>query len=275
MANFVTALTGASSAVRNIGSIIGSIGEGNTPLVTQAQSLYAEGGDAQANLFDLAIQYPTVLNIPDPLTLQTDSIRVDGFTPPQFKMETYMNRYLTGGATLVKPQIEGDRFFSLEFRIDAFYQVYKRFVIWRNAFFSPETGLVDYTRFNDPQFLGTVTVSAASAPLHQFGGSDTSQRTRWQDDSQGVSDGIITSNDTSTLTALLGGGPAPLTWVFFNVGIVGIEPVAFKTGEADSPQKIKIDFIFQDFDTPEYDLDDNIQTEQQAQSGLGVAGGTF
>ncbi len=273
MASPLSTLSQTGSTLRGFGALLGSIGEGNTPLKTQVQALLAEGGDAQSNLFDISITYPEIISnppgslgglsglLPSSASVQTDSIRAGGFTPPQFKVETYNNKYLTSSATLVKPEITGERKFSIEFRVDAFYQIYKKFSIWRNAFYSPETGLIDHTRYSDPSYQGVLSLAALGSPLYQFGGQDTSQRTRYQDDTQGVTDGMILPTDLAASAQ----ASAPISWIFQGVAVTAIEPIEFKTGEAN-PQKIRVEFVFQDFDTPEYEWDTTIQTAETSQT---------
>ena len=241
------------STLSGIGSLLGSLGTGSTPLRTQVQALLSAGGDAQTNLFDIAIDYPVAMgaNRPAAYQIADDTVRLGGFTPPAFTVDTYANKYLTTSAMLIKPQINGERKFSLEFRVDAFYRLYQRFTAWRNLYVVPETGMVDHTRVtgDDGANMGVIRVSALGNPVYQYGGTDGTKRTRYQDDSQGVTDGVINSLTASSLTS-----SAPPIWTFFAVACVEVEPLEFKTGEAD-PQRVKVTFIFQDYRTPEYDWD--------------------
>jgi hypothetical protein len=97
-------------------------------------TLIASGLDAFSNLFDVRIM------LPGTTTNSNHSIRANGFNPPELTHGFYPVDYKTIQLSRPNSSIEGERKFTIEFRMDAVYQLYTDLTDWKNKFVNPTTG---------------------------------------------------------------------------------------------------------------------------------------
>lgn len=143
-------------------------------------TLLSSGIDAFTNLWDVILTFPTNVS---PLLLTTNensgaySVRAVGFTPPELTATTYTVDYKTIQLTRPNAKFEGDRTFTLEFRLDANYSIYYDLMNWKHIFFDPtgesnmEFGaLAGSTVTNDSSNYGRIDVFGydSSTSLDQF-----------------------------------------------------------------------------------------------------------
>jgi hypothetical protein len=101
-----------------------------TPITT----LIASGLDAFSNLFDVRIM------LPEEDTNSTHSIRANGFNPPELTHGFYPVDYKTIQLSRPNSSIEGERKFTVEFRMDASYDLFHKLTAWKNKFVDPTDG---------------------------------------------------------------------------------------------------------------------------------------
>jgi hypothetical protein len=103
-------------------------------------TLLSSGIDAFSNLWDVKMTFPsgitTLLNQNNAST-GVYSVRATGFTPPELGVTTYTVDYKTVQLTRPNAKFEGERTFTLEFRLDSGYQLYYDLLSWKHIFFDP------------------------------------------------------------------------------------------------------------------------------------------
>jgi hypothetical protein len=153
-------------------------------------TLLNSGIDAFNNLFDVIITLPTTLktiNFTDAIGTtggydQTSfSVRAMGFTPPELSLGTTQVDYKAIQLTRQTPKITGDRTFTIEFRVDATYNLYYQLSYWKHIWMDPsgegnvQIGVGDILDNATKYGKISVTAYAASTPLSGYG--DTSSTT--------------------------------------------------------------------------------------------------
>jgi len=104
-------------------------------------TLLSSGMDAFTNLWDVLITFPT--NIQSNLKLGNAtnagaySVRAIGFQPPELSAMTYQVDYKAISLTRPQAKFEGERSFTLEFRLDADYNLLYDLLSWKHIFFDP------------------------------------------------------------------------------------------------------------------------------------------
>ena len=217
-------------------------------LNSQISALLSAGADAMDNLFDVSIDLPPALTslIPGgmPGGRVPFTLRCMGFTPPKFTLKTYDAPYKTMKVKRAGGKIEGERSFQLQFRLDAYYTVYRLLLAWRSAQMQASSGFasnaVDTYDGNNNSFLGSIFVSAADSPVAQQLGKGY--------DAEGVSRGEISAQTAAQ------GVSVGLGWVFQDAWIMDMENPKFTTG-AGEIQLISVTFGFGNYiDSQAYDF---------------------
>ena len=99
--------------------------------------IYNMGDDALQNLFDISIGPMAYLN-----NLMSTLFRVQGFTIPGTGVSMYDVNYKTQKITKPGGKIEAPNEFSIDFRVDRYWYVYKGLVAWKNAVANSYTGVI-------------------------------------------------------------------------------------------------------------------------------------
>lgn len=139
----------------------------NNPLM----ELITVGGDALNNLYDV------VINLPDSIGADISSqqlrVRLKGFTPPETSQKTYTVKYK--GATLTRPssELEIGQTFTLNFRLDSNYNVYKALLKLQSVTSNPAYAYA--TNALPPESdLATISVYALTTPIQDIASSSAS-----------------------------------------------------------------------------------------------------
>ena len=173
------------------------------------ESLVGASSDAQGNLYEISFTGGNLSDVSESL-----KIRVDNFTPPETSQKSYQVKYLT--ATIDRPasQVDVSRSFSLDFRVDANYTVYKALISQQKITFNPSHNFaaIDIDALKDSLF--TTTVKA-------------------------VNEGV-TKEDMETTTL----------FKFYKCWISSITPLSFKTGSSD-PITVSITINFLKMEDPQ------------------------
>jgi hypothetical protein len=213
-------------------------------LNSQVSALLEIGADAMDNMFDVHIHLPqavldaTRYYIDGKTQEHTMSLRCLGFTPPKFTLKTYDSSYKTMRVKRPAGKIEGERFFQLQFRLDAYYSVYRTFLAWRSAHLQPSTGFASndleshMSHYDD--FLGWIQVSAADTPVSQQPGQGYN--------ADGVTRGGFLGSQEVTY-----GVRSTLNWTFNRVWIIDMDNPKFITGSGEI-QLITVIFGFTDYE---------------------------
>ena len=107
----------------------------------QITTLLNSGMDAFTNLWDVIISFPTAIsgsqyfdgNAGNP----SYSVRANGFNPPELTLTTGQADYKGVQITKLLPKIQGDRTFTLEFRMDSNYLLYYDLLRWKHIWMDP------------------------------------------------------------------------------------------------------------------------------------------
>jgi hypothetical protein len=206
-------------------------------------ALLNAGADAMDNLFDVDFHLPDS----DLSSWSSGSIRCIGFDPPIFTLKTYDAPYKTTRVKRSAGKIEGDRSFKIQFRLDAYYNIYRTLLRWRSACMQPATGFAS-TRITptDPKnnpFLGSIDVTSIGAPVSQEAGEIGVN-------SLSTYVGLTEPTAPSILSTVSTKDKKYLAWRFFHVWVMDVTPPAFKTGGGD-PQIITAAFGFGSFADPQ------------------------
>ena len=151
-------------------------------------TLLSSGIDAFTNLWDAVLTFPTNAGTLA-LTSNTNggaySVRAVGFTPPELAATTYTVDYKAIQLTRPNAKFEGDRTFTLEFRLDSDYSLYYDLLAWKHIFFDPSgEGNMEFgalagasvTGDNNKNY-GTVQVVGYSSSIDLSSFSDASAAT--------------------------------------------------------------------------------------------------
>lgn len=156
-------------------------------------TLVSASADAQSNLYELEFSGINSLEKINNLL----KVRCNKFTPPEIQQESYDVKFVT--ATIPRPRAmtKITRNFTLEFRVDANYEVYKTLLEQFNRTFKPTTSFAtnDINKKKDELFSVTVKV---------------------------INEGLL--NETPHISAI---------FKFNSCWISNITPIAYKTGTAD------------------------------------------
>lgn len=224
-------------------------------LNSQVSALLGIGADAMDNMFDVRISLPGALsniltnkNAAGLILPSTDatesaprvlSIRCQGFDPPKFTAKTYDSRYKTiGGIKRFAGRIEGDRTFKLQFRLDAYYSVYRLLQAWKNAYMQSYTGYagtnLETTDNQSRGFFGGLEIYVLDTPIAQA--TDTKYNKA----------GVTSDQFYATM-----GTSEGIHWKFDDIWVLDVDEPSFKTNGGDA-QIISATFGFRSFMDPSY-----------------------
>lgn len=227
-------------------------------LNSQISALHSIGADAMDNLFDIEITIPTSSAAATPAAATASStatiqdqfrLRCEGFEPPKFSQKKYEVRYKTVGMNRPASRIDGSREFSLTFRLDAYYTVYKALLDWRSILFEPSTGYA--TAALDPALgytLGKIDVyTQILPPVRKANGSYDIPGVTYKSLSTltgtAMADGVYELNPSDNSTI------AVCAWSFFDVWISDLTEPKFTVGGGEI-QKVTATFQFGEYRSP-------------------------
>lgn len=199
---------------------------------THVNTLISAGADAMTNMFEVHFTLPTglfgaagtsaVRGASESSAAESFMVRADGFTPPTPSQVTYTNHWKTVSVDRPATKINLDRTFSITFRVDAYYVVYKDLLRWQAKTMQVSDGFASNVLASAD--LGTVEVKAAESPV-----------TRLSD----VDDNVAFSTETS--------------WKFEDAWIESITPPTYGTSSAD-PAKVTAKFRFGKYTDPQHNI---------------------
>lgn len=239
----------------------------------QVTALLGLGADAMDNMFDIVITPPTglttfenlgagragVLDAANPQFENDITIRADGFSPPVFNPKTYKVGYKAVSIDRPATKIEGERQFTISFRLDANYRAYRFLSAWRSLIMQASSGYVTNALWGDSadqaslttpvgeinKVFGQVVISALARPIYQSSGTPFS--------AQGVTTGKFTEDSlaVSAASETIPGATDLSTWQFNQVWISKLDEPKFKTDGGDII-KIEATFKFGEYIDPIY-----------------------
>lgn len=194
---------------------------------THITELLGAGADAMTNMYEVVFTMPTgtALSVDATQTAKL-RIRADAFNPPADSQQTYEVHWKTVALTRPASKIIMDRVFTITFRVDANYDLYRTLLKWKGL---TSAGSVGYAS-QEMSILGSVTVSAlASAITHpKMVAGKTS-------DAPGIKGAASAS------------GGSVILWKYNDVWIETITNPEFSTESAD-PAKVTATFRFGSFE---------------------------
>lgn len=160
-------------------------------------TLVSASADAQSNLYEL--EFSGIGNLED--VNEFLKVRCNKFTPPEIQQESYDVKFVT--ATIPRPRAmtKVTRNFTLEFRVDANYTVYKALLAQFNTTFMPTMSFAanDINFFKEAERLFKVKVYV-------------------------INDALLNNSISTSVSPI---------FQFDNCWISNITPIAYKTGTAD------------------------------------------
>lgn len=186
-------------------------------------TLLDNGADAMSNMYEVYITFP------GNDSGKAMTVRADGFNIPEMDVATYDLEYHGQKVSKPKTVLNFDRKFSLNFRMDAGYQLHKLFLQWQGYVGNPVTGGVA----NVAGALGEVRVTA----LNDAYIAQSQQAQSFQDK----------LNDNGSLKEVDG-----QTWVFKDVWVNKVGQPQYKT-EGGDKFTFAVDFKFGRCTMPGYD----------------------
>ena len=227
-------------------------------LNSQITALLSLGADAMDNTFDVMITLPPALaeaitgntNLSEANNLKDDAaienmlaLRCNGFEPPKFTLKTYEVRYKTIGLKKPSSRIDGERVFKIQFRVDAYYSVYRALLAWRSYVMQPSTGFAG--NHVDINATGEVQVVALDSPVVQAQGGGYA--------ATGLTSGKYSTGESYS-------GLEGIRWAFKNVWLIDVEDPKYKTGSGET-MAITATFGFGEYMDPQfYDQDTSPST---------------
>ena len=190
-------------------------------LNSQVSALLQLGADAMDNLFDVDINPPAAVSAVEPTGRSPFTLRCLGFAPPKFTLSTYDIPYKTRKIKRSAGRIDGDRSFQLQFRLDAYYIVYRLLLAWRSAQMQPATGFagsaLNVEDSNHKSFLGgSIFVTAADSPVYRSLTNKYAQ-------APGITSGEVGGT----------GSTASLNWSFEDVWVIDVDNPKFIAGSGE------------------------------------------
>jgi hypothetical protein len=128
-------------------------------------TIIQSGFDAFTNLYDISVTWPSdpKLTAVAKLTAPSVSVRALDFTPPELEPTRYPVDYKGIQLSRLGSKIEGDRIFSLMFRIDSEYYLYQALRQWKHLWANPsDEGEIKFGSYGDlthPDLYGAIRVN--------------------------------------------------------------------------------------------------------------------
>jgi hypothetical protein len=166
-------------------------------------------------MYEVMVSFPWEANNEYTLT-----VRAEGFEVPTFGSKTYNREYHGNTQILPAPKQEGERKFSLTFRLDASYGLFGQFQSWLSSNIDPVTGGVS----NWPAVLGKIRVVQLTGAFV----------------ATSLPNSIGKDKDGSIANA-----PTDATWQFTDVYVTKVNQPKFKTAGGDA-LTYTVDFVFAD-----------------------------
>lgn len=208
---------------------------------TPASVLVNSTGDAMNNIYDILIDWPgssTGSNgVISTAAEAAVSYRADGFNIVEPKTKTYDVSWRGVTVKKVAAGVDMQRQFDLNFRLDANYALYQKFIAWHKIVTDVNTSGVA----NTASALGRVQVVAPGAEYNAMSWSTPTSSTD--------SDNLVSKALDSTTN---------LVWTFEDVAVVGVGAPQFKTGGTGNTMQYKVTFTFGDVAYPFYTSANNV-----------------
>lgn len=185
------------------------------------QAMLASGADAQQNMFDVWVTFPW--DTDNEVVLST---RAANFAIKEADVQTEDRKYHGSTIKVPKTEVNMDRQFDLEFRLDASYALYQQFIIWHQTVGDPVNGGVA----NWANSTGKVRVQALTGTY--------------------AATSVNTYIDTQT-TYAIADNTDNAEWTFYDVWVSKVTQPSFN-GESGGALKYTVTFIFGDCDYPFY-----------------------
>lgn len=123
-----------------------ALGDKTTSYINE---LINAGADALSNLYYL---YFTGGEFNDNLINSALKVRAGDFTPPTFSQTVDTKNFMTVSIDLPKPEIQGDKSFSITFRVDDNFEVYQALVNQRKKVVVSNLGYINPNLINNNTF---------------------------------------------------------------------------------------------------------------------------
>jgi len=179
------------------------------------KALVDSGADSFDNMYEVLIAFPWESDNEYTLT-----VRAEGFEVPTFGTKTYPREYHGNTQIVPAPKQEGERKFSLTFRLDASYNLFGQFQSWQSSVADQVTG-------------GVANWAAVTGKVRVVQLTGAFVATSLPNSIGQTSDGSVDNKDTNA------------TWQFTDVYVAKVGQPKFKTAGGDAIM-YTVDFVFAD-----------------------------
>lgn len=203
-------------------------------------ALLDSGFDAFTNLYDVIITPPTkVTDAGAPgagfeaaAGQNSLAVRAQDFTPVTLDVNTYQVHYKTTALTRPGAKFEGERKFTLTFRVDASYKLLDLFLAWKHIYADPSNEtLINYGALGETAEI-TGENNAANYGVIKVSGF-TSQIGQASIDASAIPAGTPPAN-ASVIAA---------TWEYHQCMVTKVTPPAYSR-EGSNPATFQVEFVF-------------------------------
>lgn len=211
---------------------------------TPASVLMNSTGDAMDNIFDISIFWPW--DSQSDSTEVAASYRAEGFDIPEPKTKTHDVTWLGVTVKRVSSGVSLERTFDLNFRLDANYALYSKFVQWQKFVIDVNTSGVA----NTESALGKVTVTAPGAEYNAMSWTPATK-----------------AEAADNKLSVRGNNISKLVWTFEDVAVVEVGTPKFKNQGEGKVMMYKVKFTFGDASYPFFSstgVTENIHNHKQS-----------
>lgn len=202
-----------------------------TPALGVASTLVQSTGDVMSNIFDVLITFPW--DTSNSASAEV-SYRCKAFNIPKPEKTTYSVTWHGITAQKVASGIKLDRKLDLEFRLDATWSLYNKFISWSKITGDVNTG----GTANTASALGTIKLIVP--------GSEFNAEQSWNTPGTAGSDDLLLNGSKGMKNTSM------LYWNFSDVQCVNVDAPKFTNEAEGKTQDYKVSFIFGDVTYPGY-----------------------
>lgn len=202
-----------------------------TPALGVASTLVQSTGDVMDNIFDVLITFPWETSNSASAEV---SYRCKAFNIPKPEKTTYAINWHGITAQKVASGIKMDRKLDLEFRLDATWSLYNKFISWSKITGDVNTG----GTANTASALGTIKLVVP--------GSEFNAEQSWNTPGTAGPDDLLLNGSKGMKNTSM------LYWNFSDVQCVNVDTPKFANNAEGKNQYYKVSFIFGDISYPGY-----------------------
>lgn len=195
------------------------------------QALVESGADAMNNIFDVIITFPAAIQASENMQQQA-RVRLKGeVSIPEPVTQTYEIGYHGVGINRPKTSMDLERKLTLNFRLDASYNLHQTFILWHNLVTDPNLG--SFADSVDTSAMGSIVIRQLAGAYMAPGSNGMAGLL--DTDGSVKHDNVVTPE-----------------WSFKGVWVGKVGQPKFTAGKDAEAQEYSVDFYFDDIAYPFY-----------------------